>query len=146
MKVPQINILGSFALQRAKQDTNQTSSALSMIEPLKQDTVSFSSTAKYLKKYNTLPEEIKKALKPKDAVDMFKNMEGIAGGYIKGEKIGQGNASRVYENPWLDDCYLLILQKDSTPEKHIVYSNAALGDAIWQDSDNNLIQIIRKAA
>ena len=114
------------------------------IPQLKHDTVSFSSsTAYYLKKYNTLPSEIKNILTPKDAIDMFKNMEMIQKGISKGTKVGQGNFSRVYENPWLNDYYFLIVQ-DPTQTTQVIYSRHELGDSVWSDK-NQLLQIIKKA-
>lgn len=108
------------------------------------DTVSFSSISKYLKKYNTLPDEIKKVLSPKDAVDMFKDMEMVAEGIVKRKNVGLGNSSKVFLNPWLDDYYLLVLKDTKTPTK-VIYSKTPLGDAVWGDKDNMNIQIIKKA-
>lgn len=109
------------------------------------DTVAFSSTAKYLKKYVTLPDEIKKTLTPKDAIDMFKDMEMVASGAKKRKDIGQGGYSKVYKNPWLKDYYLLVLN-DTNYDTQIIYSNNKLGDAVWQDSTDPRVQLIKKAA
>ena len=139
MKIPPINALGRFVVQNSKMN----STISSPLPPSKPDTVSFSSsTAYYLKKYKTLPEEIKKILSPKDAIGMFKNMELIQTGRIKGVKIGQGKGSIVFENPWLDDYHLLIVNDPKQPTQ-LVYSRYSLGDSIWQDKDNTLIQIIK---
>ena len=141
MKIPRINNLGNFVLRNQKINSTRELA----LPPLEFDTVSFSSsTAWYLKKYNTLPDEIKKVLNPKDAIDMFKDMEMLERGVIKRRKIAQGNYSKIYENPWLDDYYVLISQ---SPEKttQVVYSKQTLGECIWSDNDNNLIQIIKKA-
>ena len=145
MRVPQIN-LGTFALCNSKgQKAKCSELSHSYNQTVPTDTVNFTSTAKYLKKYATLPDEIKKVLTPKDAVDMFKDMEMVAQGRVKRMKIGQGNSSKVYENPWLDDYYLLIL-KDPKEDVQTIYSKLELGDAIWFDEDNNFIQIIKKSA
>ena len=96
-----------------------------------------------MRKYVTLPDEIKKILNPKDAIDMFKEMEFVALGISKGHKIGQGDFSRVYENPWLDGYDLLIAQ-DLNSNSQIIYSKHKLGNSVWADSDNNNIQIIKR--
>ena len=143
MKIPPILSMGTFMLRKnvnTAQNTRLTTS------PLKKDTVSFSATiSRYLKKYNTLPEEIKIVLSPKDAIDMFRDMEFIQRGIQKGRKIGQGDYSKVYENPWLEDYYILISQN---PEKttQVIYSRHELGNAIWSDKENGLVQIIKKAS
>lgn len=139
MKIPPIYTLGRFVVQNFKKDA-KTSSALL---PSKEDTVSFSaSTAYYLKKYKTLPEEIKKILTPKDAIDMFKNMEMVQKGIQKGVKIGQGDYSSVFENPWLENYHFLIVDNPKYSTQ-LVYSRHTLGDSIWMDNDNALIQIIK---
>lgn len=141
MKVPPV--LGGYCFSMLKSGVSKTQKT----HPLdfsSKDTISFTSTAKYLKKYNTLPDEIKKVLSPKDAVDMFKDMEQVAKGVVKRQKVGQGNTSKVYLNPWLDDYYLLVLKNANNPTQ-VIYSKTPLGDAIWSDSDNLNIQIIKKA-
>ena len=141
MKIPRISNLGYFGIQKG---LNQTIANPPRPLPTGKDTVSFSSSiAYYLKKYNTLPDEIKKVLKPKDAIDMFKNLEEIQKGITKGETIGCGNSSKVYLNPWLKDYYSLITQ-DASKTTQVIYSKMGLGDAVWSD-DSNLIQIIQKA-
>ena len=143
MKIPPILSLGTFMLQKNR---NTASGKLTPLPPLQNDTISFSATiSRYLKKYNTLPDEIKNVLSPKDAIDMFRDMEFIQRGIQKGRKIGEGNYSKVYENPWLED-YCVLIAKDDFPVKQVVYSRYELGDAIWVDSDNQLIQIIKKIA
>ena len=139
MKVPQINCLGYFGVRNCA----KTKSVPNSITPLKCDTVSFSSNAQYMRKYVTLPDEIKKILDPKDAIDMFKEMEFVALGISKGHKIGQGNFSRVYENPWLDGYDLLIAQ-DLNSDSQIIYSKHKLGNSVWADADNESIQIIER--
>ncbi|MBQ9149778.1 hypothetical protein IJX73_02495 [bacterium] len=144
MKIPPLDISYYLGMQKRK-NIPKAASLPPSLPPLQKDTVSFSSsTAYYLKKYNTLPSEIKKLLSPQDAIDMFKDMEMVQKGIVKRTKVGQGNDSRVYENPWLKDYYSLIVQN---PQKttQVVYSRLELGDSIWSDSDNNLIQIIKKA-
>lgn len=143
MKISPINSLGRFVVQNSKK--GNIKKPLETSQPPQTDTISFSaSIASYLKKYNTLPDEIKKLLSPKDAINMFKNMEDIQKGFSKGVTVGQGKYSKVYENPWLDDYYFLIVQN---PKQAIqtVYSRRNLGDSIWFDKDNELIQIIRAA-
>lgn len=141
MKIPPVCNLGRFVVQKNKKGLN-TKSKVSLPFP-QEDTVSFtSSTAYYLKKYLTLPDEIKKILTPEDAIDMFKNMELIQTGKIKGTKIGQGKTSTVFKNPWLDGYHLLIIDNPKNPTQ-LIYSRYSLGDSIWQDEDNSLIQIIK---
>lgn len=141
MKIQPIVSQGRFVVQKRKQAQKNIERPFPSPST---DSVSFSaSIAKYLKKYNTLPEEIKRILTPKDAIDMFKNMEYIQKGKISGVKIGQGNYARVYENPWLEGYYSLIVQ-DPRQTSQVVYSRYTLGDAIWSDSENQLIQIIKK--
>ena len=142
MKVPPVCGLKYFGIQNFKKNVFKQEKQSPNLPP--KDTLSFSSNVKYIKKYNTLPDEIKKILSPKDAVDMFKDMEQVAKGTIKRNKIGQGNSSKVYENPWLKDYYLIVLSNAKTPTQ-IVYSKKPLGDAIWSDSENMNIQIIKKA-
>ena len=115
------------------------------IEEINIDEVTFTSIAYYLKKYNTLPDEIKEILSPKDAIVMFEDMEHIANGSLKGEKIGQGLYSKVYLNPWLEDYYILILDSPTNKDQYI-YSKVPLGDSIWEDKDNQRIQLIKNAA
>lgn len=142
MKIQPIKSLGRFIVQ------NKMRGSKNIERPFPQpssDSVTFSaSVAKYLKKYNTLPDEIKRILTPKDAIDMFQNMEFVQKGKIKGVKIGQGNYARVYENPWLDGYYSLIVH-DPSKTTQVVYSRYDLGDAVWSDSENQLIQIIKKS-
>ena len=142
MKIPPVSALGRFIVQKKVSKVNQTLPP--EISSSKSDTFSFcASTAYYIKKYNTLPNEIRKILKPQDAVDMFKNMEYIQKGLAEGKTIGQGNHSRVFENPWLKD-YCVLITNEGFPTQQIVYSRYELGDAIWADRDNELIQIVKK--
>ena len=142
MRIPPIECLGHFVVQKNNKVNHKKDL---LISPFRKDTVSFSSlNAYYLKKYKTLPDEIKKILTPKDAIDMFQNMEQIQKGMTEGIKIGQGDDSSVYENPWLDGYYIMIVQ---TPKKQIqtVYSRYPLGDSVWEDEKDNSIQIIKRA-
>ena len=115
-------------------------------KPIDKDTVSFTSTAQYLKKYLTLPDEIKMVLSPEDAIDMFKDMEWLAQGRIKRGMVGEGKGSEVYKNPWLEDYYLLILKDTGKKDTVTIYSGEKIGDAVWQDSDNLAIQLLKKAS
>jgi len=144
MRIPPLDVSGYFGIPK-KINTLRKESIPPVLPPYSPDTVSFSaSTAYYLKKYNTLPEEIKKILTPKDAIDMFKDMELVQKGVVQRTKIGQGKDSRVYENPWLKDYYSLIVQN---PQKttQVIYSRHGISDSIWSDADNGLIQIVKKA-
>ena len=142
MRIPPIECLGHFVVRKNKMANLKKELPF---PPVQKDTVSFSSSkAYYLKKYNTLPDEIKKLLTPKDAIDMFQNMEQIQKGMTEGIKIGQGDDSSVYENPWLDGYYIMIVQ---TPKKQIqtVYSRYPLGNSVWEDEKDNSLQIIKRA-
>ena len=140
MKIPPVNTLGRFVVQKNRRKiSSETTSTL-----LKNDTITFgSSIAYYLKKYATLPSEIKEMLSPKDAIDMFKNMELIQKGQTKGVKVGQGNHARVYQNPWLNGYYSLIID-GAMEDTQTIYSRYSLGKVIWGDEDNHAIQIIQQ--
>lgn len=145
MRVPPIGTFGKFGVPKlSKMIPEKHSSGL--IKPIKQDTVTFTSTAQYLKKYITLPDEIKRVLSPQDAIDMFRDMEWLAQGRNQRCALGEGKASKLYENPWLDDYYLLIVKSPNTNGKFIIYSDKEIGDTIWQDSDDKRIQLLKKAA
>jgi len=144
MKVPRIGLLGNFVMQ--KNYPKNKAAGIKLPKPLDKDTVSFTSTAQYLKKYLTLPDEIKRVLSPEDAIDMFKDMEWLAQGRVKRGMIGEGKGSEVYKNPWLEDYYLLILKDTGKRDSIIVYSGEKIGDAIWQDNENGAIQILKKAS
>lgn len=142
MKIPPVNYLGHFVVRKNEKANYKKDLPF---PPFEKDTISFtSSNAYYLKKYKTLPNEIKEILTPQDAIDMFKNMEQIQKGMTEGIEIGQGDDSIVYENPWLDGYYILIAQ---TPSKRIqtVYSRYPLGDSVWQDNKDESLQIIKRA-
>ena len=142
MRVPQIGYLGSFGVHRKiKKTVDEPKEPL----PIKNDCITFSAKSKYIKKYATLPEEIKEILTPKDAVDMFQNMDFIVQGRIKGDLIGYGDSTRVYENPWLDGYDLLIINNPSNQDQ-IIYSKNILGNSVWQDRDNSNVQIIKNKA
>ncbi len=126
-------------------DSKLQNCALSSKDPLG-DSISFSSTAKYIKKYNTLPDEIKKILPAKDAQAMFKDMEKAARGLSKREKIGRGENAIVYSNPWLDGYCVLILN-EKVDNSALVFSEKILGNSVWADGDyGDKIQIIRECA
>lgn len=145
MRVPPINTFGRFGVPKyIKGKANiDTRSDNDFIKPIRNDTVSFSSTAKYLKKYLTLPDEIKKVLSPTDAIDMFQSMDWIAQGKIKEEKLGEGETSSLYSNPWLNNYYLLIL-KYNDDDEILIYSGDNICNTVWKDSDNCRIQLLRK--
>ena len=99
----------------------------------------------YLKKYKTLPEEVQKMLSPKDAIDMFREMEFVANGAVKRKAIGQGAQAKVYENPWLNGYDFIVLNKanDANLTSETIYSKKNyIGDAIWCDKDDKRIQIL----
>ena len=111
----------------------------------KQDINFRASIAYYLKKYNTLPAEIKKNLSPKDAIDMFREMEFVANGVVKRNCIGQGNESKVYDNPWLKEYHFLVLNNsnDTKLNSETIYTKLShLGDAVWADTDDGRIQLV----
>ncbi len=141
MRVPQIGYLGSIGVlkTRTKKTVDEPNDKPL---PIKQDSVTFSAKAKYIKKYQTLPKEIKEILTPKDAIDMFQNMDFIVQGKIKGKEIGHGDSSKVYANPWLSGYDILIINDPQTKEQ-IIYSSDSLGDSVWYDEDNVGVQIIK---
>ena len=145
MKVPRIGLFGDVRMPKFNK-TVYNPSLFKLQDPLGKDTVSFTSTAHYLKKYLTLPDEIKMVLSPEDAIDMFTDMEWLAQGKIKRGMVGEGKGSEVYKNPWLEDYYLLILKDTGKKDTVTIYSGEKIGDAIWQDDDNLAIQILKKAS
>ena len=145
MRVPRIGLSGNLRMPEI-QKTVYNPNRVRLPKPLDKDTVSFTSTAQYLKKYLTLPDEIKMVLSPEDAIDMFKDMEWLAEGRIKRGMVGEGKGSEVYKNPWLEDYYLLILKDTGKKDTITIYSGEKIGDAIWQDNDNLAIQILKKAS
>ena len=145
MKVPRIGLFGNFVMQKTNK-TIYNPNVIGYRKTLDKDTVSFTSTAQYLKKYLTLPDEIKMVLSPEDAIDMFKDMEWLAQGRIKRGMVGEGKGSEVYKNPWLEDYYLLILKDTGKKDTVTIYSGEKIGDAVWQDSDNLAIQLLKKAS
>ncbi len=145
MRVPQISQFGLFGIQNNYSQKTAPKNFSKLNDPIG-DTVSFGSTAKYMKKYSTLPDEIKKVLDPKDAIDMFKDMERTAKGISTGRKLmGGGKTSAVYYNPWLKDYYLLVTD-DNSKDIQLIYSRHTLGNSIWIDSDNHNIQLIERLA
>ena len=143
MRVPPIDTFGRFGVSKCIK--NKTNESLGIIKPIDRDTVSFGSTAKYLKKYVTLPDEIKKVLTPADAIDMFKDMEWLAQGKIDREKLGENKNSAMYDNPWLDNYYFLVLRNPENGEV-LIYTDNSTYDTVWQDNDNVGIKLLKKTA
>ncbi len=140
MKIAHVDFWHTFGVRKipnVKKDSN--SYYLKPNLNLAKDTVSFgASTAYYLKKYNTLPDEIKAILNPKDAIDMFKDLDYMKSNFDKKQKKykSQDNDSYVaqyYDTPWLKDYYALILSKPDDTLK-----------GVWADDENN-IQIFKKS-
>ena len=145
MRVPPMIGFNQFCVQnnpKTKKANGNTVSKIPYPEP--KDSVSFTSTAQYLKKYATLPDDIKAILTPKDAIDMFKDMELVANGVVAREKVGQGNMSKVYKTPWLQNYYFVIL-RDNDIDEQTIYSKINLGDSVWQDRDDSRIQLLQGA-
>ncbi len=142
MRIQSLNEFGVFGLHKSKM-ANQTSNAKIKLSSPVRDIVSFSSKAQCLKKYNTLPDEIKELLSPEDAIDMFEDMERVAKGTQKRQIIGQGENSIVYINPWLSGYYVLVLKEPATDKNQIIYSPKDLGDSVWCDGKDDRIQIIK---
>lgn len=140
MRVPQANLFSSFSPMRKPLNIKTNVKPIQM----KNDEVVFGSTAGYIKKYKTLPDDIKQNLSPKEAMDMFQDMERVANGTSKRTMVGTGTYSNVYDTPWLKDYYLLILNDTNYPT-HTIYSENPVGDAVWCDKDNPRIQIINKS-
>ena len=148
MRVPRI---GSIYTPRAKHNNSVVGRYKKLTDPPTssdgtEQKVNFgSSIAYYLKKYNTLPPEIRKNLSPKDAIDMFQDMEFVANGLVRGKRVGQGSKSSVYENPWLKGYYFLVLNtpKDAQLTDETIYTNVGhIGDAVWCDNDDRRIQLL----
>ena len=140
MKVPPI-IGVNYRTISAQKNTKTSRNSILLPPQIPPDTLHFSSNAKYYKKYATLPDDIKEILRPQDAIDMFKDMELVASGKVKREKIGQGKSSNVYRTPWLDNYYFVVLS-DADLNSQIIYSKSYIGDAVWQDNDNACIQLL----
>ena len=147
MRVPRI---GSVYTPRVRTN-NVQGHYKKLIDPpvvknqIKQQTVNFTSIAYYLKKYNTLPPEVQQNLSPKDAIDMFREMEYVANGVVKRKSVGQGPESSVYENPWLKGYYFIVLNNpdDANLENETVYTQMNhLGNAVWRDNDDARIQLL----
>ena len=140
MKVPPIGGFSTFGVRKLSKNFTNTN----FIKPLKKDTVTFGTNARYIKRYSTLPDEIKDILSPSDAIDMFRDMEYIAKGAIKRREVGIGQNSRVYENLWIPGYFILILDDDTEDKNSItIYSKENIGNAIWQDKDDARIQILK---
>ena len=143
MKIPPLVQSEAFNVLKSMRIKKEVDYSKKIPEPTG-DKVAFSSTAKYLKKYATLPNDIKKVLSPKDGVLMLKDMERVAKGLEEKREIGEGIASKVYNTPFLNYYYLLIL-KNANDDTQLIYSKQPLGDSIWCDKDDVRMQIIQKA-
>ena len=140
MKVAQI---GGFRFFGVRKILNKKSDCDNYYLPKKEncphDSVSFgASTAYYLKKYNTLPDEIKNILDPKDAIDMFKDLDYMKSSFDRKNKkqktdFNDSYVAQYYDTPWLKDYYVLILSK---PDNTL--------NGVWTDDDKN-IQIFKKS-
>jgi len=148
MRVPRI---GSVYTPRVKKNNNAVGHYKKLTDPptssgSSEQKANFgASVAYYLKKYNTLPPEIKKNLSPKDAIDMFKDMEFVANGLTRGKRVGQGSKSSVYDNPWLKGYYFIVLDdpNDASLAKETIYTKVDhIGDAVWCDRDDKRIQLL----
>lgn len=143
MKVPSIILFGLNKYKPAvKKLTDSPFLKAAYMPWLKFDSISFSSTAKYLKKYATLPDEIKNNLTPSDGIDMLKDMEMVAKGKIKRGKL-EDNKSIVYVNPWLSDYYMMITKADDDTACAF-YSEKIIADIIWEDKENPNMYLIKK--
>jgi len=141
MKIPPIIGINMSHIKKTTARNLKTQNMPALPPRIPNDSVTFSSNAQYIKKYATLPKEIRAVLSPADAIDMFKDMELVAQGKVKRKRIGQGNSSDVYKTPWLEDYYFVVLS-DSDITSQIIYSKAYIGDAVWQDKDNKKIQLL----
>lgn len=141
MRVPPLFAFGAgYCNKKAKLNPNR-----GYLKPQGFDTVAFSSIASYLRRYVTLPDEIKEQLPPKEGVDMLKYIDLVAARNGKYKNIGQGNYSKLYKNPWLKDYDLLILS-DTNYDTQIIYSNERLGNSVWKDVNDSRIQLVKRAA
>ena len=148
MRVPRI---GSVYTPKVRKLNNVTGHCKKLTDPPpsqeddKQRVNFGASITYYLKKYNTLPPEIRKNLSPKDAIDMFREMEFVANGLAKGKTIGQGSESKLYDNPWLKEYHFLVLNNvdDAKLSSETIYTKLAhMGNAVWADTDDNRIQLV----
>lgn len=140
MRVPPMSGCGLFGVQK---NTHSLKQNPQMIKPIQKDTVTFSSKSKYLRQYATLPQEIREKLTPQDGIDMFQNMEQIANGRTKGTKVAKGVATDVYENPWLDNYYIMI-SANLDDETRVIYTKTNMGDLVWEDPKDKRIQLLKK--
>lgn len=143
MKVPSVILFGLSAVKKATQKSYGPPFAKIKYMPwLRSDTVSFSSTAKYLKKYASLPDDVKQHLTPSDGIDMFKDMEMVAQGKIKRGKL-EDDKSIVYINPWLSDYYMMVVKPDNQTTCAF-YGEKIVADIIWSDKENPNMYLIKK--
>lgn len=141
MRVPPMSNCGLFGVRRCTHSLKQNPQ---MIKPIENDKVTFSSQIKYLKLYNTLPEEIKQVLSPQDAVYMFQSMEDMADGWMKAQEVAKGGNTDVYENPWLPNYYIMVT-KDNGDGTSVVYTETNIGSRIWQDPKDARFGLLKKA-
>ena len=142
MRVPPMSTCGLFGVRKYTHSLKQKPQ---MIKPIEKDTVSFSSTEKYYRLYITLPDEIKEVLSPREAINMFKNMELLADGLEKGKEIARGSDTDVYENPWLGNYYIMI-SRNLDDDTRIVYSQTNIGNLAWEDPKDKRIQLLKRSA
>ena len=135
---------GLFGVHRNTNSLKQTKPQ--MIKPIQNDTVSFSSyeKSKYYRLYTTLPDEVKETINPRDFIDMLQNMEFIANGKLEGLKIASAENADVYENPWSNKYYIMIVN-DTDDDTRVTYTKTNIGDLIWTDREDNRIQLIKRA-
>ncbi len=144
MRVPPMSSCGLFGVHRNTNSLKQTKPQ--MIKPIQNDTVSFSSyeKSKYYRLYTTLPDEVKESIGPGDFIDMLQSMEFIANGRLKGIKIASSEDADVYENPWLNSYYIMIVQ-NTEDNTSLTYTKTNIGDLVWTDSDDSRIQLLKRA-
>lgn len=156
MKVPPIGVFRNFGVVSNATNISSRSQCLtSMIEPLEKDTLSFSSKAKYIRKYNSLPDEIKSYLPVSDAEEVFMYMENVA------KAVDRKNRNKPKENletpvrayaitgkqAGVNGCqWYFIVAPTPNSESQMVKSPVELSDSIWADPDDTRIQIMRAIA
>ena len=156
MKVPPIGVFRNFGVVSNTNNTSRSQCLTKMIEPLEHDTLSFSSKARYIRKYNSLPDEIKDYLPVSDAEEVFTYMENVAKTI---DKINKNKSKEdLEESPVrayaitgkqapLGDCqWYFIVAPIPNSESQKVKSPVELSDSIWADPDDTRIQIMRAIA
>ena len=146
MRVPPISKCGAFAVQRnAHFLKHGQQMSCPTVKSVTKDTVTFSSKSKYLKQYASLPYEIREKLSPSDGIDMFQNMELIANGLTKGNKLAENKYVDVYENPWLNGYYFMI-STNIDDDTRVIYSQTNMGDLVWEDPKDKRMQMLKKVS